>query len=593
VERKAFTLAIENALGDYSGYVLVLDKAYKPIAAISSDGDLEIPGSLLSRLDMKKWSLDPASVYTVSVDKEEFSIVTKISSYNGLSYVLAMPTKQFFSKVHASRNLLALAALGVILLGALLGLLFSNRNYLPLRKLAEELRGTDRDKIPQGNQDEMVYLQSTVQQIIKDNQDLATQLKSRAGMIRDQLLSDIIMGKAMDWKARKEMLAASDIFLEGLDYSVFLISIDDYPEFQRTHPSAEVELYRFSMANLAENCSQEYGNGYAVDLGEDRGIVLILGLERGGDSREAKEKLARGIQEVFKRYFEFACTIGVGGSYDDPLGIHTSYTEATRAVFHRVLKGKGEIIFYPDIAHEQERVYVYPAELEQQLFRCIREGNTEDIQRVAHEIVNDIRSQHLVPEAVQCICFGVLNSILRALNELEIETDSAFQTDFEYILLQRYDSLGVLETRMASLGRNASDLVQRLREHKKSDRMDRITEYVLENYTRYSLTLDEIADRFNLSPSYITTFFKEQMGTTLMSYIDKLRMQDVKELLKSTALTQKEIMQKVGYFDQTNFIRKFRSAEGVTPAVYRTMVQDDIAEGNTLRNPAPDPDKNR
>jgi AraC-like DNA-binding protein len=70
-------------------------------------------------------------------------------------------------------------------------------------------------------------------------------------------------------------------------------------------------------------------------------------------------------------------------------------------------------------------------------------------------------------------------------------------------------------------------------------------------------------------------------------------MQDVKELLKSTALTQKEIMQKVGYFDQTNFIRKFRSAEGVTPAVYRTMVQDDIAEGNTLRNPAPDPDKNR
>ena len=51
-------------------------------------------------------------------------------------------------------------------------------------------------------------------------------------------------------------------------------------------------------------------------------------------------------------------------------------------------------------------------------------------------------------------------------------------------------------------------------------------------------------------------------------------MEKVKTLLKTTNLNLREIIDRVGYVDETNFIRKFKKFEGMTPIQYRAMAAD-------------------
>jgi YesN/AraC family two-component response regulator len=101
--------------------------------------------------------------------------------------------------------------------------------------------------------------------------------------------------------------------------------------------------------------------------------------------------------------------------------------------------------------------------------------------------------------------------------------------------------------------------------------------YIERKYMDHSLDLDSIAGKFGLSGSYATRFFKDQTGCSLMRYIDSLRMEETKRLLKSTEKTLKEIVEEVGYVDMTNFIRKFKKVEGVTPIQYRNLTRSSTA----------------
>ena len=69
-----------------------------------------------------------------------------------------------------------------------------------------------------------------------------------------------------------------------------------------------------------------------------------------------------------------------------------------------------------------------------------------------------------------------------------------------------------------------------------------------------------------------------------MRYIDTLRMEQAKRLLQSTQLTIREIVKEVGYTDVSNFMRKFKKNEGITPTQYRNQTTMRKGENDGTRN---------
>lgn len=106
--------------------------------------------------------------------------------------------------------------------------------------------------------------------------------------------------------------------------------------------------------------------------------------------------------------------------------------------------------------------------------------------------------------------------------------------------------------------------------------------FVEVNYNQEWLTLNYMADRLSLSSSYLTKIFKSHVGYTFKQYVDKIRFDKARALLRGTNASLRGILDQVGYVDETNFIRRFKALEGVTPMQYRQQAQEACAERNGI-----------
>lgn|ERR1041384_1283028 len=92
---------------------------------------------------------------------------------------------------------------------------------------------------------------------------------------------------------------------------------------------------------------------------------------------------------------------------------------------------------------------------------------------------------------------------------------------------------------------------------------------LMERQLRAELSLAEIAQAVNLSPSRFCHLFKATTGLPPAQYFKALRLSAAKKLLETSMLNIKEIMSRVGIKDKSHFSREFKRAYGVTPKQYR------------------------
>lgn len=83
------------------------------------------------------------------------------------------------------------------------------------------------------------------------------------------------------------------------------------------------------------------------------------------------------------------------------------------------------------------------------------------------------------------------------------------------------------------------------------------------------LGLNTLAKLFNINPSYLSTLFKKETGSTLTDYVNKMRIDRAKELLVSTNIQIQNIAQRCGMLDVNYFTKTFKKYTGLTPKKYR------------------------
>jgi two-component system response regulator YesN len=95
-----------------------------------------------------------------------------------------------------------------------------------------------------------------------------------------------------------------------------------------------------------------------------------------------------------------------------------------------------------------------------------------------------------------------------------------------------------------------------------------VEQYITDNL-KEDINLKDTAAKFNLSPYYFSRTFKKVFGYNFSDYLNLIRINKAKELLKDDSLSIKEICYLVGYSDPNYFSKVFKKYEGVTPTEYR------------------------
>lgn len=115
-------------------------------------------------------------------------------------------------------------------------------------------------------------------------------------------------------------------------------------------------------------------------------------------------------------------------------------------------------------------------------------------------------------------------------------------------------------------------------EHMGYDRLADVEEYLRVNYRR-PLTVEYIAKSFGYNANYISSVFKRRTGVSVLQYIQHLRLTEAKTMLLNSDASVKQIAHHVGYHDEKQFMKRFKTEEGMTPSEYRN-IYDVIHKGD-------------
>ena len=105
-----------------------------------------------------------------------------------------------------------------------------------------------------------------------------------------------------------------------------------------------------------------------------------------------------------------------------------------------------------------------------------------------------------------------------------------------------------------------------------------ITDYIDEHYAQ-PLTLEVLANMCHGSPFHLQRTFKRIKNMTPVEYIQMVRIEQAKELLKATEKSIGEIGVRIGLSNTPYFITLFKKKIGLTPLQYRKqLVGESVGE---------------
>lgn len=95
-----------------------------------------------------------------------------------------------------------------------------------------------------------------------------------------------------------------------------------------------------------------------------------------------------------------------------------------------------------------------------------------------------------------------------------------------------------------------------------------IKKYIYQNFAK-SVSLENIAKRFDCSKSTVMNTFRKKYGITVIAYLNQVRLEEAQKLICDTELSFKEIACECGFYDQNYFSKQFTEKYGCSPTAFR------------------------
>ncbi|WP_341480048.1 helix-turn-helix domain-containing protein [Paenibacillus dendrobii] len=564
IKESELTSLIDSILGKYQGLTYILD----------NDGHILVDnrqGEALSSTEAKSLfaNLSPG-IQDRTLNGKAHSIVSVKSENNGWTYVTIMPSAQFFSSVLHVRSFIIMLFIIVMLVGAAIALVLARMQYQPISMLVEF---ADSKAGAKPSENDAALSRNELDRIRFALQEYSSRIDLQEPFARNHFLSMVLKyGSAQS--LTPELQEAFDLQFDRSHHFVMVIGWNE--DEQNGHQERQDLMELLAQIEFPELDAQ----GYGVELSQLDQLGLIISFNLGDKMDEFLriQQIVEAVRSHMLETFDMIPMIGVGTCYPSPDQLNQSFIEACSAFEMRVSSSHGTVTYFEKLSYTPDHAFWIPNNTLLKLSQSLKQGSYDVAAQMIHSAIHNLKTSELSALLTRCICFDLLNTILKAASELG--NHSMMQQVAPSMIYS--NSLDELENSLLVLASEICNQVEQDSQKEEESAIDQIVTYIDGHYTDNTLSLETVAFEFGISPSHVSRSFKEKMGLNFIQYIWQKRMEEVMHQLKTTNDPLKDIILKVGYLDTPNFIRKFKKETGYTPGQYRKMHTEGDISGNDL-----------
>lgn len=514
---------------------------------------------------------------------ERLMVSYATSEVNGWKYVFAVPRDVFLDEVNDVRRwavmLLLLCALG----GGAAAIYLAYRNYRPVRAVVRDIVQSGAATGSRASGSEYELIRSAIESSRASESRLRGMLAQQAPIIRVHFLTRLVRGSADAAELRPEALQRVGVEFVSPAFVVMLIEVGDISGFAPEEDEREWPFVSFIVANIATELANERHRGFSVELERGRVALLInVREERSAQAAGDVAAIAGTLAHTLESRFRLKPAIGASAAAHELGGIGEAYREALLALDQRLADSRRDAGPTAAACEEADGAapephFYYPLEVEQQLVNLIKSGDAARAEKLLDSIYEqNYATRRIAPGLHRILLPSIAGTLLKLAQQfpelaralaLRLTSDAPADADPVAAFAKLRESV---RAACAHFQSGRSDQSERM--------LNGIRKFVRERYGDNMLSVNSIADRFGITPSYLSAFFKKASGQNIADFIALVRIAEAKRMLAEPQLTIAQIAAKVGYANDIGFIRFFKKYEGVTPGAYRQSIEAERSE---------------
>lgn len=505
----------------------------------------------------------------------EYYLIYSGSSVSNWLYLSAVPENIYYREFRSLINSIILYIIICLLGGGILAFFFSKRNYSPVKRIIESFL-VQLDEV--SYETEFQFIEEQLQKLLRQVENYKEEIFVHQQNRIHTSLAALIEGKKFTVMEAYEYLAGINCPILTTSGCIAIIDIKNYGTIVskelKTPDRQSIDLVHFIFRNVTDELlARESCMGYMFEFNG----YLLYAISFSKSAKQSAETNLVSIRDIcghitdfMEKHFKIIFTVSLGLFLEGASDIASAYNGALQAKE------------YADIIDDHQLVNVYPShfpgEPEEDFDAFYSRTNqlknlllVADYQKAATCFI-DIMDHH-IPRDIRC-----LKSIKNRQNYLFELIKSALSSSYSTDKLTLPLSLPKMEADVLEIFSNLQAEIDSQKNKKQILKAADIADYILKNYHDYSLSVESIADHFDLSSDQVTLLIKTKTGMRTLEYIHHLRLKEAKELIASSKMTIKQIAEFVGFSNSLALNRVFKKNEGVTPTMYREYL---LHETNT------------
>jgi two-component system response regulator YesN len=355
-------------------------------------------------------------------------------------------------------------------------------------------------------------------------------------------------------------------------YGAVCLLVDDLRAIRQRNGGTGLALLESPLLNIIDEALENSGLRGNVFMGREGEFGLVFSFAEGTEAGSIPEELGRfcgHLRETIRLYFNLSVSFGIGQVASGLLQLKEIYNQASEAAGYRLYQGKGSVNLFREESFAAEPLL--DAGQEQNLRELLESGRGTEAESLVLGLLDRASSGAVKPPMLlRQELLEVLLAFSRVLKQYggRLDQPPAPPGGDPMSVSAEVETLGDWKLWFHDFAAWFGHRLNELKVQRFGREVSRALEYINRHYAT-ELKLGEIADQIGMNETYFSHLFKKETGANFTDYVNGLRIEKAKQLLRNRTDNIYEIAAAVGYANVSYFSKVFKQIVGISPAEYK------------------------